>query len=30
MHKCGSYGQDNLIYMYVTFKCDIDLQPTYM
>ena len=30
MHKCGSYGPDNLIYMYVTFKCDIDLQPTYM
>ena len=30
MHKCGSYGLDNLIYMYVTFKCDIDLQPTYM
>ena len=28
MHKCRSYGPDNLIY--VTFKCDLDLQPTYM
>ena len=28
MHKCRSYGPDNLIY--VTFKCDLDLQLTYM
>ena len=26
--KCRSYGPDNLIY--VTFKCDLDLQPVYM
>ena len=26
MHKYRSYGLDKLIY--VTFKCDIDLQPT--
>ena len=26
MHKCRSYGLGKLIY--VTFKCDLDLQPT--
>ena len=26
MHKCGSDGPDKLIY--VTFTCDLDLQPT--
>ena len=26
MHKCLSYGPDKLIS--VTFKCDLDLQPT--
>ena len=26
MHKCRSYGPDNLIY--VTFKCDLDPKPT--
>ena len=26
MHKCKSYGPDKLIY--VTFKCDLNLQPT--
>ena len=28
MHKCRSYGPDKLIY--VTFKCDPGLKPTYM
>ena len=26
MHICRSYGLEKLIY--VTFKCDLDLQPT--
>ena len=26
MHKCRSCGPEKLIY--VTFKCDLDLQPT--
>ena len=26
MHKCRSYGPDKLVY--VTFRCDLDLQPT--
>ena len=26
MHICRSYGPEKLIY--VTFKCDLDLQPT--
>ena len=27
MHKCRSYGPDNL--MNVTLRCDLDLHPTY-